>query len=261
MSGDFDTSEELKAEIELKKLEELIAILPQDIPLRKDFECQLIIWKVKAKRWRKKSEKRVIKINGVHRNEQINIVALCAGHQIIMCDNEMKDNNEYYLLIPMQGRTTPLGPNKDRIYLRNKFGLNFEEIIYNEWGKNLTKFPCRYVARVCPHPFLPVPTQYSLAFWEEIEREGFFDFWDPEGGPVLWHKDHHLTYPHVKILRVFEIDEDLRPLIEFSDGIGKRPYLSKEGIDALAVPVLTDEEFNPEYQRLLKIFQEPRYHL
>lgn len=64
MSGDFDTSEELKAEIELKKLEELIAILPQDIPLRKDFECQLIIWKVKAKRWRKKSEKRVIKING-----------------------------------------------------------------------------------------------------------------------------------------------------------------------------------------------------
>jgi hypothetical protein len=97
-----------------------------------------------------------------------------------------------------------------------------------------------------------------LTFWQEIEREGFFDFWDPERGPMLWHKDHKLQYPHVKILRVFEIDQNLRSLIKPSASPGGRPYLIQHRIEAQAIPILSDEDFEAEYQRLLKILQ--RYH-
>jgi hypothetical protein len=247
-----------RAEEELKRLEASINTLPPSDPARKEKEHQMIPLKLKARRWLNKSKPRRIEINKVHRNEQINIVAISAGHQILMCDDEMNDEKEYYLLIPMKGKITPLGPNKDRIYERNQSGLKFEKIIYREWGEDLKNFPLRFVAQICDVHFPTVDTRYSLTFWQEIEREGFFDFWDPERGPMLWHKDHKLQYPHVKILRVFEIDQNLRSLIKPSASPGGRPYLIQHRIEAQAIPILSDEDFEAEYQRLLKILQ--RYH-
>lgn len=246
-----------KDEEELKKLEASINTLLRSDPKRKEVEHQMIPLKLKARRWLNKSKARHVEINEVHRNEQINIVAISAGHQILMCDDSMK-TNEYYLLVPMQGRKTLAGPTKNRIYKRNQFGLKFEEILYHEWSYDLAAFPCKYVAQTCHVPVLSVDIRYSLTFWQEIEREGFFDFWNPKGGPMLWHEDHKLQYPHIKVLRVFEIDQDLRNQIKYSDGKGRIPYLDKKIIEALAVPILSDEDFELEYQRFLNILQ--RYH-
>lgn len=261
MNENFNVSEESKAENKLQFYEEIINLL-KDNPLRKDYELEMIPWKVKARRWIKKSKPKPIKINDVHRNEQINIVALCAGHQIIMCDKEMKEN-ECYLLYPMKGIITPMGPKKDRIYTRNDYGKQFQKSINSDdmWGKTLETFPCRFVAQVYRRPPFHLWIEHSLEFWKQIEREGFFDFWDPEGGPLRWHQDHRLTHPHMPILRVFEIDRDLRDSTNQTDVIGKPLSFSEKGIVVNAVPVLTDEEFDIKYQRLLKIFAESRYHL
>jgi hypothetical protein len=262
MNEDFDTSEELKAEEELKRLEALINLLPQGHPSRKILEYEMIPWKVKARVWIKKSKPRPIKINDVHRNEQINVVALCAGHQIMMCDKEMKEN-ECYLLVPMKGIITPMGPNRDRKYVRNEYGKQFQKRINSDdmWGETLETFPRIFVAQVYRRPLFSLWIKHSLEFWKQIETEGFFGFWDPEGGPVLWHQDHGFSHPYIPILRVFEIDRDLRDSINQTDVIGKPLLFSEKGIVVNGVPVLTDEEFDLKRQRLLKIFGDPRFHL
>lgn len=247
MSGDFNISEESEADNKLKRYEELINKLPQGDPVQKFIKHMMIPWKLKARRWAKKSQPIPIEINEVHRNEQINIAAICAGHQITMCDNEMYNTyntKEYYLLVPMKGIETPFG-----IYKRNDFGEGFQERSNNEWGKEFERFPCKYVVKVIRRPLVAINVQ---EFWEELVTEGLFDFWDPKGGPVKWCQDH--PKPHIPILRAFEINKDLRPLIEYKKARGWPPYLTQTGIEALATPILTNEEFDPELQRLLVIF-------
>lgn len=235
------------ADAMLTLYEKLISALPQGDPLQKSIKHIMVPWKLKARRWAKKSRPRPIEIGMVHRNEQINIAAICAGHQILMCDNEMVDKKEYYLLVPMKGIETLFG-----IYKRNDFGEQFQKIINREWGNDLEKFPCKYVAQVRRRPLLAKNIQ---EFWEELEREGLFDFWDPKGGPVKWCEDH--LNPHLPILRVFEIDRDLRSFVDYYKTVTNPPFLIKSGIKALAIPVLTEEEFNQQFQRLWNIFQNP----
>jgi hypothetical protein len=260
--GQKMNGEQASADARLQIYEKLIGQLPYRSSEQKFVQQMAILFKLKARPWLKESERRTItiKINEVHRNEQINIVAICAGHQILMCDREMHPTREYYLLVPMKGITTPLGPDKNRVYKRNYYGNEFQMLINSAglWGDKLESFPCRYVAQVFRRLVLPLEPEYSLKFWKEIEREGFFDFWDPQGGPIQWHKDHRLAHVELPILRVFELDQDLRPLVKYSDGFGHLPFLSEKGIEASAVPVLTDEEFNVESQRLLRI--TARYH-
>lgn len=245
-----------KADSILSGLERIIKELPTNNATRNYLELLMIPWKLKARRWVNKSKPRQIEINQVHRNEQINIVAVCAGHQILMCDNQMSEKTEYYLLLPMKGIVTPLGKDKNRVYERNERGAEFQKIITDEWGEELLHFPCRYVAQVQRRPLLAKSIQ---EFWEELENEGFFEFWDPKGGPVQWCKDH--LYSHLPIMRVFEINRDLRGLVEYSDTFGKPPFLRETGIEALAIPVLTDEEFNQQFVRLWQIVQKPKYRL
>ncbi|MDD4877207.1 MAG: hypothetical protein PHQ86_08805 [Dehalococcoidales bacterium] len=257
MDKGFYSSDQISAEAKLKKYEEAIKKLSQGDPLQKTLKHMMIPWKLEASLWMKNPEclkkSLQITINMVHRNEQINIAAVCAGHQIIMCDNEMVNlnNQDYYLLVPMQGIETPFG-----VYERNGFGKDFQTIVENKWGKKLDKFPCKYVAQVYRRPLL---ANNVLQFWEELEQKGLFDFWDPKGGPVKWCRDH--PNPHLPILRVFEIDRDLRSVIDYRKVPGFPPFLTGIGIRAKATPVLTDEEFEQQCNSLLDIFKKPKYKL
>ena len=247
MKENFNISEESKAEKQLKILEEEINKLPESSPGRKSLEILVIPLKIRARRWLKRSKLKDIKINHIHRNEQINIVALCAGHQILMCDYEMNKPNEYYLLDPMKGTETWYGE-----YTRNKLGKLFEVIIHNEWGKELEEFPRKFVAQVDCRLLVETKIQ---KFWEELVREELFEFWDPEGGPGKWCEDH--PHPRIPILRVFEIDGDLHRSIHYHPT--KPPDLSQKGIQAKATPVLTNGEFALQLQRLWNICKKPEY--
>lgn len=241
-------AEQKLAESILKEYEKRGTNIPQNDRRRKTIEHIMILMKLDARRWRKnpKCRCRQITINNVHRNEQINIAALCAGHQVIMCDNEMTNvSNDYYLLIPMQGIDTPFGE-----YKRNDFGEYFQDQAERKWGKKFEKFPRTYVAQVQRRPLL---ANNILRFWEELMDKGLFDLWDPKDGPVKWCQDH--TNPHLPILRVFEIERDLASYIDFYKP-GNQPYLVEKEIRTKATPVLTDEEFEKQCNSLLEIFKK-----
>ncbi len=199
-------------------------------------------------------------VNQVHRNEQINIVALCAGHQIIVCENEL-NLGAYCLLLPMKGIKSPVKTETgtiDRVYGRNNDGKNFQQLITNKWGNELDSFPCKYIAVVEKRLRLTSMIENIRKFWQEIQQEGLFDFWDIESGPVQWAKDRGCQV-YVSILRVYEVDEDLRYKVEYMQGWGRPPYFNDSPIEVRAVPVLHEDEFTEKVQKVKKIYNNPKY--
>jgi hypothetical protein len=134
-----------------------------------------------------------ITVSDVHRNEQVNIVALCRGLQVILCSKLF--HRKYFALVPQKGGSA--------FWDLNQEGEASQGRNHIEFGYNLERFPRIYVARVYAYVDL---NNNSVEFWEDMLSAGLFKYWDPEKGPYAYCKN---KWPKkVQMLRVYEVDYD-----------------------------------------------------
>ncbi|MBI2850134.1 MAG: hypothetical protein HYX80_03720 [Chloroflexi bacterium] len=187
-----------------------------------------------------------ITVSDVHRNEQVNIVALCRGLQTILCC--ALDFEKYYALVPQKG-------DSDK-YKLSLDGEAYQKQIRREYGSELERFPRIYVSRVYASVTL---TNNTVKFWEDVKNADLFKYWDPEHGPYKWEKR---ARPRVQMLRVFKVNCNLAPHIAQNDAVVKHPlFWIGDPVHCQVTPVLTDGEMNEhleKFNEVLKTYRNPR---
>lgn len=187
-----------------------------------------------------------ITVNNVHRNEQVNIVALSKGSQTILCINLNKfSHREYYAMWPAVGDTIQFELSEE--------GETFQMQIRSEFrGKNhptrLDGFPITFAAKVYAYSKLP---QNTIEFWEEMRNEGLFKYWNPEKGPYTFLKK--AKKPEVAMLRVYKVDCDLKPHILPNAGYRNEPKWKGGVMGCQGRPVLTDLQMEAQLNKFNEI--------
>ena len=181
-------------------------------------------------------------IHRVHRNEQVNIVALSRGIQTVLCSGFI--SGEYYILTPSK-----LGAEHGRFKfdLSNK-GRQMQNEIQHEYGYNLERFPRKFIAS--QYATYDKPKNNSKEFWAEMDKAGLFTFWDPEGGPKKFFDKKKRG--SIQILRVYKVCKDLSNHCDITEPWHVPIYVgSQEPLEVLrAEPIWTEDEMREEKRKL-----------
>jgi predicted type IV restriction endonuclease len=183
-----------------------------------------------------------VSIHNVHRNEQVNIVALSRGKQTVLCSN--LKSGTYYVLLP-----TKAGPQNGKLRFElSPEGERFERQIHSEYGGSLDRYPLKYIAESYSSYNL---RKNTLNFWVAMKNEGLFTLWDPENGPK---KYFDKTQGKIQILRVYEIDRDLKESVHLIGNFHK-PVFKGPPQTVHAKPLKTDDQMVAEDKKLKDILQ------
>lgn len=185
-------------------------------------------------------EEHEIFVSDVHRNEQVNITALCEGLQTILCSNLTP--RTYYALWPMVGDSVRFKLNPD--------GEKYQWQGRNKYGERLDKFPRNYVASVyaSARQFLN-----TVKLWEEMKAAGLFKYWDPEKGPFLFQNE--AVTPEIQMLRVYKVDCDLNRHIKPNAGYRNAPLWTGGSVRCHGIPVLTDQQMEEQFAKFNQVLQ------
>lgn len=191
-----------------------------------------------------------IKVSDVHRNEQVNIIALREGLQTILCSD--LTHGTYYALWPMKGDS-------------QKFVLSSEGEDYQSnsrakyGGKDLPLFRKIFAAEVYAPSNL---RNNTIEFWEDMKSAGLFKYWDPEEGPYKYYEE--AAHNEVQMLRVYKVDRDLNPhnppYILPNVGFRNYPKWIGGSVPCKGMPVLSDqymEEQRTEFDQILQKHGNP----
>jgi hypothetical protein len=182
-----------------------------------------------------------------HANELVNMRALQFGHQICVCQTgELYDEGSLIFLYKFRKRDSEL----------YEISRNAEQFDYHH-NSHITK----YAAEVAK--YLQVPGR-NRKFWKELYREGEFDLWDIEEGPMKFFEGVNPENMYLMILKVYEMpfvveDKDFK---RRRRGIGrmKNEKILKRMQDAFRNkefdPVLDEHVFETRKQKIIEIAEK-----
>jgi len=195
---------------------------------------------------KKDSDQINITVSDVRRNEQVNIVALSEGKQTILCSN--LTHCKFYALWPMVGDSTRFTLSKE--------GEEYQTRNRRSWDPRLDTFPRKYIATVYAYSKV---RNNTIKYWEDLKNSGLFIYWDPEKGPYKFYLTAKSS--EIQMLRVYEVDEDLRPYIKPNAGYKNAPLWTGERFVCMAKPILSDKEMREQkgiFDNILKKYGNPR---
>ena len=99
----------------------------------------------------------------------------------------------------------------------------------------------------------------TIKYWEDLKNSGLFIYWDPEKGPYKFYLTAKSS--EIQMLRVYEVDEDLRPYIKPNAGYKNAPLWTGERFVCMAKPILSDKEMREQkgiFDNILKKYGNPR---
>jgi hypothetical protein len=169
-------------------------------------------------------------VSDVHRNEQVNVAALCEGKQTILCQNLSR---KVYALVPMVGTSASYKPSEEGIYYQNK--------ICGQYDSRLDSFPRIYVAKVYAEFVL---YKNSVEFWQDMKGSGLFKYWDPTDGPFAFIESSRTK--KVQMLRVFKADRDLSQFFIPNKGYRNAPVWNKPPVKVKCIPILSEKEMETQ---------------
>lgn len=177
-------------------------------------------------------------------DEVINIRALRAGEQIVLCKTYRKSNNRIFLLPKVS------------------FASDFEPSEFAEpfLAEPVRRDVTRHVAEI---EYLSVPGE-SRAFWEELFKLGEFNLWDVDEGPLVYFEGVEDKRALLWILRVYELPFRLAEGEDFERGRrGTASITNDESLRKIQAafaqgecePVVADPEFERRNQVIISTAQ------
>jgi hypothetical protein len=182
-----------------------------------------------------------ITVTDVHRNEQVNIVALCQELQTILCSE--LSSTKYYALVPQRGGSTDFTLSQE--------GEEYQCLIRGGYGIHLELFPRIFIARLYARSFL---TNNTVEFWADMKKAGLFRYWDPEKGPYAYYRGK--SRKEVQMLRVYKVDYDLKPFILETNKYRHALEWRGGNVSCHGAPVLDDNQMKQQLDKFNEILRK-----
>jgi len=180
-------------------------------------------------------------------DEVINIRALRAGEQIVLCKKHRKSNNRIFLL-PKVSFASDFEPSEaGRQYLQ----------------KPIERDTTRHIAEI---EYLPIPGR-ERPFWKDLFERGEFNLWDVDAGPLLYFEGADDSETLFWILRVFELPFNLEEGVDFERGPhGHASIMDDRSLTRIQTafaqgrcePILEDAEFQRRRQAIASVARHHR---